>query len=276
MKVSLYIPIIVISGLLASCHSAKKIQQRTAAKAKDTIAVVLTMPPDHSKSDSIEFINKMYSGVKSNRINVTTFSGKIDVNYKDLEGKDYNVNAHVRMYTDSAIWISITALLGIEGMRVFITSDSIQMLDKQEKIYTVKSIAYLQELTGLPLNLSVLQDLLLGNPVFLDSNIKSYSKSINTVSLLSIGSFFKNLFTINLEDKLVESSKLDDLDLQRNRTCILTYSDYENKKESRFSTKRSINISDKKKLNIKLNFKQYDFNEKLSFPFNVPKSYTQN
>ena len=29
----------------------------------------------------------------------------------------------------------------------------------------------------------------------------------------------------------------------------------------------------KKKLDIKLDFKQYDFNEKLSLSFNVPKNY---
>ena len=57
---------------------------------------------------------------------------------------------------------------------------------------------------------------------------------------------------------------------------MLSYADYEIKNNISFSTKRSINIVDKKQLNLKLNYKQFEFNEKLSFPFNVPKNYTRN
>lgn len=81
------------------------------------------------------------------------------------------------------------------------------------------------------------------------------------------------LITISDPEKLLQSSKLDDLDEQRNRTSYLTYSDYETKKGVAFSKKRTITVSEKKKLGIKLNFKQYEFNETLSFPFNVPKNY---
>jgi hypothetical protein len=218
----------------------------------------------------------MYKGMLNNHINFTTFSGKMDVDYEDADGKNYNVNAHIRMYKDSVIWVSITAILGIEGLRAYITSDSVKLLNKQDKVYTVKSIAYLQEITSLPLTLSTLQDLLLGNPVFLDSNITTYSKSADIVSLLSTGAFFTNLITITEADKLVQNSKLDDMDKERNISGYLTFDDYEIKKEMRFSTKRSINVVYKKSLNIKMDFKQYDFNEKLSFPFSVPKNYTKN
>lgn len=257
-----------------ACRSAKNIQ--TAVAKIDTVTAVVTIPPDHAKDDSIAFIKEAYKGVMNNHISFTTFSGKIDLDYEDADGNKYNVNAHIRMYKDSVIWLSINAILGIEALRVCITPDSVKLLDKLKKNYTPRSVSFLQEVTALPLDLSTLQDLLLGNPVFLDSNITSYRKSGNTVSLQSNGTFFKNLFTIGETEKLVQSSKLDDLDLQRNRTCYLTYTDYENKKEVNFSTKRSINVAEKKKLDIKMDFKQYSFNEKLSFPFSVPKNYTQN
>ncbi len=89
----------------------------------------------------------------------------------------------------------------------------------------------------------------------------------NTVSLLSIGDWFKNLITVNENDKNIQHSKLDDVDVNRNRTCDLTYSDYENKKGVNFSTNRKITVAEKSKLDIRLDFKQYDFNETLSFPF---------
>ena len=259
--------------VFCSCRSTKKIQ--TAIAQKDTVAIVV-VPVDNAVKDSMDFIKDTYGKVLANRINFTTFAAKVDIDYQDANGKKYDVNAHLRMYKDSIIWISITAILGIEGLRAYITRDSVKLLDKQNKVYIARSVSYLQEVTALPLNLRSLQDLLIGNPVFLDSNILSYSKSSNTISLQSNGSFFKNLLTISETEQLPQSSKLDDIDELRNRTCYLTYTGYETKKGANFSTKRTINVTEKGKLDIKLDFKQYDFNETLSFPFNIPKNYKQN
>jgi len=273
MKKTTGIFFIIISGMVLmmySCRSTKKIQ--TAIAKKDTV-LADTPPVVNLHDDSVAFMKENYSRIVANRISFMTFSAKIDVDYEDAEGKKYNVNAHIRMYRDSVIWVSITGPLGIEGLRAYITNDSVKLLDKQNKVYTARSVSYLQEVTELPLRLQSLQDLLIGNPVFLDSNLISYSKAVNTISILSNGDFFKNLFTVDAEQRLMQSSKLDDLDELKNRTCYLTYDDYENKKGPNFSAKRGINVAEKKRLDIKLNFKQYDFNETLSFPFSIPKNY---
>lgn len=264
---------IVAAVLFCSCRSTKKIQ--TAIAKKDT-TVSVTPPVTIATEDTAALIKEYFAGIENNYINFTTFSAKIDVDYTDGDGKKYNVNAHLRMYKDSLIWISVTAIFGIEGLRAVITKDSVKLLDKQNKIYTARSVSYLQEVTALPLGLSSLQDLLIGNPVFLDTNILSYRKENETIVLLSAGEYFKNLLTIGLNDKLMQSSKLDDQEPLKNRTCYLTYSGYDNKKGSSFATKRTISVAEKKKLDIKLNFKQYEFNETLSFPFSVPKNYKLN
>lgn len=262
----------IIISLLTSCRSTRKIQ--TVVAPRDTTLAVSIKGASHE--DTLRFINETVSGIQKNHLDFTTFSAKVDVDYEDGEGKKNNVNAHIRMQKDQVIWISITAIFGIEGLRVYITPDSVKLINKQDKIYTARSVEYLQEVTALPLDLPTLQDLLLGNPVFLDSNIVSYTQSDEAITLLSLGDFFKNLLTIDRGNKFVQSSKLDDLDEFRNRTCFLTYSDYENKKGVNFSAKRHITVTEKKKLDIKLDFKQYDFNETLSFPFSVPKNYKSN
>ena len=94
--------------------------------------------------------------------------------------------------------------------------------------------------------------------------------------MLSLGDLFKNLLTLNADDKTLLHSKLDDADITRNRTADLTYGGYENKKGVLFSTQRRIVITEKNRLDIKLDFKQYDFNQEVSFPFNVPKNYDRN
>jgi Domain of unknown function (DUF4292) len=268
---SLFFILSAAISFLYSCRSTKKIQTVITPK-KDTIAVD-TPPVVNLHDDSVAFMTESYKSIMANRIDFTTFSAKIDVDYEDAEGKKYNVNAHLRMHKDSIIWISITGPLGIEGVRVYITRDSVKLLDKQNKTYVTRSVSYLQEVTELPLDLPSLQDLLVGNPVFFDDNLISYSKSADAISILSNGDFFKSLFTVDTEKKLPRSAKLDDLGELKNRTCYLTYEDYENKKGVHFAEKRTINVSEKKKLDIKLNFKQYEFNETLSFPFSIPKNY---
>lgn len=229
--------------------------------------------PPVSKIDTAQLIKNALVKLDSNRVEYTSFSSKVDVDYRGGADKRYDVNATLRMFKDSAIWVSINALLGIEAMRVLVTKDSVFLLDKLNKTYTARSVDYLQEVTSLPLNLKTLQNLIVGNPVFLDSNIVSYTNDNNTLSLLSIGAAFKNLVSINAADNTLTHSKLDDVDVSRNRTADLSYSDYENKKGKLFASKRRIIVAEKNKLDISLNFKQYEFNEEVSFPFSIPKNY---
>ena len=256
--------------LLVSCRSTRKIQ--TAISRKDS-TVQASMDSVPLRADSLQFIQHTLTKLKNSQIDFETFSAKINVDYQGADGKKYDVNANLRMQKDSVIWISITAIFGIEGLRAIITQDSVRILNKQDKVYTARSVNYLQEVTALPLNLHSLQDIIMGNPVFLDSNIVSYTKHENNhVSLLSVGEWFKHLLTLN-GASLLDNSKLDDVDRNRSRTCNLSYTNYEDKKGVLFSTRRRITVAEKSKLDIKLDFKSYEFNETLSFPFSVPKSY---
>lgn len=262
---------IVAAAIFSSCRSAKKIQ--AAISPKDTVAAVPAIPTSDPHEDSMKLIEEAFGKLLNNKIEFTTFSAKLNVDYQGTDGKKYNVSVFVRMKRDSLIWLSVNGALGIEGMRVLIDKDSVKILNKLEKEYQVRSLAYLQEVAALPLDLHSMQDLLVGNPVFLDSNLLSYSQEGNLISLLSEGNWFRHRITLHNNDHLVLTSKLDDVDIQRNRTCFLNYADYENRKGVNFSTTRTISITEKSKLDVKLNFKQYDFNETLSFPFSVPKNY---
>jgi hypothetical protein len=252
---------------MASCRSTKKIQ--TAITKKDTAVMVVT----DNKIDTTQLIKNALLKLNGNKVDFKTFSAKVDVDYRGGDDKHYDVNANLRMYRDSLIWVSVNAVFGIVAMRMLITKDSVYLLDKLNKTYLIRRIDYLQEVTGLPLTLSIVQDLLVGNPVFIDSNIVSYSNNSNTVSLLSIGSAFKNLVTINGNNNVLLHSKLDDIDISRSRTADLSYDDYESKKNKLFSSKRRITVAEKNKLDIYLNFKQYEFNDDINFPFSIPRNY---
>jgi len=137
-----------------------------------------------------------------------------------------------------------------------------------------RTISFLQEVTELPFDFTTLQDLIVGNPVFLDSNIVSYKTNPNNELLvLMVGKLFKHLVTLNNSNFKILHSKLDDIDVTRNRTCDISFNDYETSSGILFSTKRKISVAEKSKLDINLDFKQYTFNEPVTFPFNIPKNY---
>ena len=265
--------LVVTIGLLASCRSTRKIQ--TAISKKDTTATVVVTPEVIAKVDTARLIGEALGRLQTHQISYNSFSAKVQVDYEGADGKKYDVNANIRMLKDSVLWINVNAFMGIDAMRVLITKDSVKLLNRLEKVYTARSVDYLQEVTALPLDLKTVQDLLIGNVVFLDSNIVSYSSSGNTVSLLSLGRWFRNLVTLG-EPGTLQRLKLYDVDITRNRTADLTYTDYENKKGFPFSTKRRITVTEKTRLDIRLDFKQYEFNTEVSFPFSVPKNYDRN
>jgi len=233
---------------------------------KDTAhSVVIAENP---KEDSIRFITDIFSHVEKNRIDFKTFSAKMRVNYEGSDGRDYDVTAHLRMQKDSVIWIEVEGLLG-EALRILVTPDSVKIVNKLNKEIIFRSVSYLQETARMPLDFKSLQDLLIGNPVYLDSNIVFYRKESSAISILSLGKMFKNYLTLNNDTYTLRHCKLDDVDMMRARTSDLTYGDY----DGNFSTYRKISFAEKSKTDIEIVFKQFKFNEALSFPFPIPRNY---
>jgi activator of HSP90 ATPase len=127
----------------------------------------------------------------------------------------------------------------------------------------------------IPFDFYTLQDLLAGNPIFMDTNVIAF-KTTETRTLVTIlGKEFKHLLTLSADKNLLLHSKLDDVNLIRSRTADITYDDYESKDGITFSTYREITVSEKNKLDIRMNYKQYEFNKNVSVAFSIPKNYKQ-
>ncbi len=270
MKTFVYTAIALL--LTAGCRPAKKVQKIEDAISKKDTAATVVVKPEVIAVDSFSIVKSIINNLYSQRIDFTTFTAKIKVDYQGKDGGD-QATANIRMKKDSLIWISLTGALGIEGFRMMINKDSVEVMNKLQKTVQYRSISYLQDLTDVPVDFFSLQDLILGNPVFLDSNIVSYKASEKELLVLMVGQLFKNLITLENRDFKVIHSKLDDVDPIRNRTCDITLDGYENTQKVNFSTVRKISISEHSKLDIDIDFKQYSFNQPVTFPFNIPKNY---
>jgi hypothetical protein len=258
---------------LFACHSTRKI--KSTISTLDTARIVVV---DSTRADSAAYIDQIYEGVMSNRIDsFATFSARIKVDYWDKDGHGPELTMVARIRKDSLIWISVNAtVFSYEAFRIVVTPDSVKVLNKKDKLLTLRSISYLQEVARLPFDFYTLQDLIVGNPIYFSENIVSFKNGPGTVTVLSKGDYFKNLLTLSNPDFLVQNSKLDDLDEHRNRTCFMAYSDYEIRDRLHFPLKRKLSISEKSKLDLAMEFKQYNFNEALTFPFSIPSGYRLN
>ena len=271
MKIPGWLIVILLSLFFTQCRSGKTITKAIAPR--DTTKIIVIKSP----SDSSLLINSTKDIIQKNIIDFKTFSAKIKLEIDDSKGKKPDLIANIRMIKDSAIWISISAsILNIEVFRVLITRDSVILLNKQEKEVQYRSINYLQEITEIPFDFRTLQNLLVGNPIFYNDSIIGVRKFEEFLLVSSMNKDFKNLLTISTADNTLKHSKLDDVNVARNRTADFTYDSYANTGDFKFSTYRQIIASEKNKLDIRMNFKQFEFNKELSVYFSVPKNYKKN
>lgn len=268
MRIHAVLVIAVVAGAVLGCRGTRKIQ--TAIENVDTSSVVAVKKP---AVDSAAIKASILERVHANHIDFKYFLGKIKVDFEDNTGKNSNATAFVRIAKDSLMWVSLTGALGIEGYRALITPDSVIVMAKQEKTVAYRSVAYLQEVIKLPVDFYVLQNLIVGNPVFFPDNIVSFKNNGNDLMALSIGQFFKHILTLDTTNNTITHSKLDDVDSLRNRTCDITFDGYSSIQNRLFSNMREITVTERSKLDIKLEFKQVVFDEPQSFPFTIPKNY---
>jgi hypothetical protein len=262
---------IIILGACRATKSSRTIQQVISIK-KDTTAVVIVHKDE--QPDSLVQLHQVLGKMYAHHIDYTTFSARVKVEYSNQQGSQPGFTANIHMKKDSIIWLNITGPFGIDAFEVLITPDSVRIRDELKHTYQVRSLSYIQDMAEIPLDFKTLQDLLVGNLIFFDSTrVTSYRPGIRSTFLLSAGDLFKNLVTLTNTDGRVMHSKLDDVDPTRSRTADLVFDDYVSKAGMLFATTRSIGISEKTQVDIQLNFKTFEFNVPLTYPFYVPKRY---
>jgi len=261
--------VILLAG--SGCHSTKSLQ--TAISKKDTTVLKVPVIIKDSSFNTVPAATAL-NALNRNKITFKTFSSKAKVEYEDRNGKQPDFNAFIRLKKDSVLWISISStFLGIEAFRLYITPDTIILLNKLDKSVEYHSFSYIESFAHIPMDFRLLQNILVGNPVYVGDSIVSYRQTENHVLIGTVGDYFKNLITLAAASGHLERIKLDDIDLSQNRTASLLYGNYEKNPGFDFATDREINVSEKSKVDITIQFKQYEFNKELSFPFGIPRNY---
>jgi hypothetical protein len=253
-----------------ACRATKKIQQ--AITRRDTAAVVPAVI-ESTHADTLRLINKIIDSIQVRQINFSTFSARTKVVYTNKEGKQPDFIAFIRMKRDSVIWLSLANDLGIEGIRILITPDSIKVMDKLAKTIQIRPLSMLQELSQIPFSYSDLQRIILGRPIFFHKDsMYAYASQSEDYLLSGKNGIFNNSLSVSANFSITKN-RIDDALPALSRRADLFYKEYEWANGLAFSTLREIFISYKDVFNVQMKFKEYNFNQELSFPFNVPKKF---
>ncbi|MFT3904639.1 MAG: DUF4292 domain-containing protein [Niabella sp.] len=261
----------IIALGLFSCTSGRKSQRPQPNDMPTADTTIIDKSPIMEKKEEVTASTVLS---KLNKVSYNTFSGKADVEYSSPKGKSLNFDVKINMQKDELIWLSALGPFNIEVARVLITKDSVQVLNKLQREYLAESISYVQEQLGLPLDLHSLQELIIGNPLFINEQKSSFTDNGNNIiTLNSQTDVFTNLLSLLKPQYTVSSSELKDTDGTQNRSAVLLYNDYTSVNDFQFSVKRNISVDYKGKTTIKLKFNNYRFNEEINTPFSVPGNY---
>jgi hypothetical protein len=139
---------LILSLLLASCASVKEADRSLRSKS----ARQLIKKVNEHDQDYDWFTAKL--------------SGKAS-----LSNQEAAVAANVRLKKDSLIWISVTALMGIEVVRVQITPDSLKLINRLTDSYWKGAWEEAKNRFAVPLDFQALQNTILGEGM-LDEDAK--------------------------------------------------------------------------------------------------------
>ncbi|MEZ5018129.1 MAG: DUF4292 domain-containing protein [Flavipsychrobacter sp.] len=289
MNRSSRILLLLLAGmvLFASCRTGKKvkggnepIEDSTTVAAVDTVAAPAVPPPSFPKP----IIGKDKQAMIANAmpyweriLQYSTFSGKAKMHYED-DGQKQDFIANFRMVKDSAIWVSVSALGGIVTVaRALVRPDSIFVLNYLQKDAYVMSAAQAGELLPVQMDFSVLQNLIIGEALSRDGMVVDVADFGSAINLHVMDARTIQQINYSKADSALRTLQMIANTGNGSVAAYIQYGSYEEVKQRYFANKRAININNNGKLiYMDMSFSNVDFDEELSLPFRIPKSYTLN
>ena len=87
-----------------------------------------------------------------------------------LNDKTYHIAAQLRMRQDSVIWISVSAILGLEAARIHLTPDSVKLINRLNSTYFIGDVKEFIKRYNFHLSFHEIQNCLLANHTFSNPN----------------------------------------------------------------------------------------------------------
>ncbi len=235
-----------------------------------------TKPPKHNYSDTI------ISQIKDSDFTFNYLSSKFKGEFESEENS-LSFSGTIRIKRDSAIWISVAPVMGIELFRLLVTKDSLQMINRLEKTYLKSSIKDLSILMKSDVNYEILEAVITGN--FLNAYSYDNLEKEITGQLYQLTlpkreyihqkdlSIYHEILVEPKNFKIVKQTIQSSQDSKN--VLSAEYLDFTNIDDRHFPQRILISIKGQEALSIKLEYGKTRKESALRFPFSIPSKYSE-
>lgn len=283
--------------MLGGCHSTRKVAQSPEVHNSPGPVVV---------GIGRSYRQSLRGYLDTPSIRYESFSGRAHLNVHTPESSQNGITVFIRMRRDSAIWISVRPVLGIELVRVLITPDSVKMINFFKKTLTLRSADSLAEMLDIPCDFATLERLVIGNPAVacdsfghldvdtsgvcsfycrqgaLKSTYRLQATAVPGPSSVRTTENNRGPVTFITHPHSVRNFRMLENDLEvadstgRPRSARMTFADYDSVAHRAFSMRRSVLMQTGNETTAELRFTRVAFDQDERFPFPAVPDFTRN
>ena len=245
-KLKFHIVLLLALLLLASCGSHRKNVAPTEAMLTEALI----------------------QQVEQNETQWDWFSAKLNI--QPESGMISNLGGQIRMQRDSVIWISVTAFLGVEAVRIMLTPDSLFVLNKLESSYVKESLDMMKMRYGTEISFSDIQNTLLGNGLWMLGKGEKIRELDESYYRLSNSSNYDLIWVEQQHFRTVKACHVD-----RYFQLSTTYSGFETTGSNLIPTEIGLDLKGMYTFAGKMKYSSMTMNETTSFPFKITSKMTR-
>jgi hypothetical protein len=204
-------------------------------------------------------------------------STRTKIQYKDNE-RSVSASANIRIKKDSIIWMSLSPLLGIEVARALITQDSLVLLNRLNREYTVYDFENLSETFQFEIDYNLIQTLILGNmPIAYEESNEIVSSKQHYIIKQQSGPYSIDNY-INREWMKLQKVEVSE-DPKKNR-MVMEFEDHKQVELFSIPFHSLINLdyehgAEMKSTQINIKHGRAELAAALRFPFEIPSRYVR-
>jgi outer membrane lipoprotein-sorting protein len=254
--------------LFCGCHTTRKAMKNAEKMSRTAVKAPVTekMTPEAIKE-----------GLNENTIRYSTFSARAKLDITTGGNSQKGIATFIRMKKDSAIWISIRPVFGIELVRVLITPDSVKMINFFKKTITLRSADSMQQMLDIPYDFSSLQNLIVGNPLFLTDSLEGIrlDSTGQTIAFSCRKGNFISRYLLGAADYLLRQYQIRDSGRSApSRYSVEQFEDYKFIGNRHFAAGRHLVIHTGSETEADVKFNRVEFDKPINFPFPMVDKFT--
>jgi hypothetical protein len=211
------------------------------------------------------------NAIKTAQTYFSTFSGKARTKLS-IDGDENDVTLNIRIQRDKKIWVSITAIAGIEVARALITPDSIFLINRLQSVYVKKPFSYVYQYTGKEVSYKTVESLVIGNAIPESLNENPDIQIANGATILT--SRMASMVYVLAVDANHRASQLNLTNPDEAETLQVNNSAFAGAGGKVIPLQIDMSSTVKnKKIVVNLHYIKEEFDQPLEYPFTIPSRY---